>query len=167
MLIRIRSDRSRGDDAGDVVKVCIVASCGGHLTEARALRPAFQHHPHFYVVNDRIALPGDMQGRTYFITHAERDWRVLTNFYEAWRILRRERPTIMLSTGAGPIVPFAIVGRALGIPVIFVETIAQETEPSVSGRIMYHLADRFFYQWKALARYYPDGVYGGPVLWSS
>ena len=167
MLKTILNDCSRADEAREVVKVCIVSSCGGHLTEARALRPAFQHHPHFYVVNDRIALPDDMQGRTYFITHAERDWRVLTNFWEAWRILRRERPTIILSTGAGPIVPFALVGRALGIPVIFVETIAQVTEPSVSGRIMYHLADRFFYQWKALARHYPDGVYGGPVLWSS
>ena len=167
MLKTRRSDHPRADDARDVVKVCIVSSCGGHLAEARALRPAFQQHSHFYVVNDRIALPDDMQGRTYFITHAERDWRVLTNFWEAWRILRRERPTIILSTGAGPIVPFALVGRALGIPVIFVETIAQVTEPSVSGRIMYHLADRFFYQWKALARYYPDGVYGGPVLWSS
>src|SRR5262245_21005454 len=149
------------------VKVCIVASCGGHLTEVRALRPAFQHHTHFYVVNDTIALPDDMKGRTYFITHAERDWRVLANFYEAWRILRRERPTIMLSTGAGPIVPFALVGRLLRIPAIFVEVLTQVTVPSLSGRIMSHLADRFFYQWKALARHFPNGVYGGPVLWSS
>jgi len=149
------------------VKVCIVASCGGHLTEARALRPAFHGHSHFYVLNDTIVLPEDMKGRTYFITHAERDWRVLTNFYEAWRILRRERPTVILSTGAGPIVPFALVGRLLRIPTVFVEVSTQVTEPSVSGRIMYHLADRFFYQWKALARHFPKGVYGGPVLWSS
>jgi beta-1,4-N-acetylglucosaminyltransferase len=167
MLTTLGRDRSRAPDAGAGVKVCIVASCGGHLTEARALRPAFQHHPHFYVVNDRIALPDDMQGRTYFITHAERDWRVLTNFWEAWRILRRERPTIILSTGAGPIVPFALVGRFLRIPTIFIEVSTQVTEPSVSGRIMYHLANRFFYQWKALAPHFPKGVYGGPVLWSS
>ena len=149
------------------MKVCIVASCGGHLTEARALRSAFDHYPHFYVVNATMPLPDDMKGRTYVVTHAERDWRVLTNLYEAWRILRQERPTIILSTGAGQIVPFALVGRLLRIPVVFVEVSTQVTEPSVSGRIMYHLADRFFYQWKALARHFPNGVYGGPVLWSS
>jgi beta-1,4-N-acetylglucosaminyltransferase len=162
MAVEVRSDGGGAD-----VTVCIVASCGGHLAEARALRPAFGQHPHFYVVNDPIILPDDMKGRTYFISHAERDWRVLGNFYEAWSILRRERPTIILSTGAGPVVPFAIVARALRIPVIFVEISAQVTEPSLSGRIMYRLADRFFYQWKALARHYPKGVYGGPVLWSS
>jgi UDP-N-acetylglucosamine:LPS N-acetylglucosamine transferase len=154
-------------NGGYEMEVCIVASCGGHLAEARALRPAFVDYAHFYVVNDAILLPDDMQGRTYFISHAERDWRVLKNLWEAWSILRRERPTVILSTGAGPAVPFALVGRLLRVPVVFVEISAQVTEPSVTGRIMYRLAARFFYQWRALAPHFPEGTYGGPILWSS
>ena len=119
---------------------------------------------HFYVLNDRIALPPDMEGITYFIGHSERDWRFFQNLWEAWRILRKERPTILLSTGAGPIVPFALVGKLLGIRSIFIEIGTQIHTPSLTGRLMYHLADRFFYQWPSLEKYFPKGVYGGTLL---
>jgi UDP-N-acetylglucosamine:LPS N-acetylglucosamine transferase len=142
------------------MKICLVSSCGGHLAELRALMPAFGAHDHFYVVNDRIALPRDMEGRTIFIRHAERDWRVLANFAEAWTILRRERPDLILSTGAGPAVPFALVGKLLSIPTIFVEISAQVQRPSLTGRLLYPVADRFFYQWPGLERFYPKASLG-------
>lgn len=145
------------------MKICIVSSCGGHLAEVRTLRPAYEQYDHFYVLNDQILLPDDMKGRTYFIRHSERDWLFMVNLWEAWQILRRERPRLILSTGAGPIVPFALVGKLLGVRTLFIETAAQVTEPSLTGRVMYHLADRFFYQWKTLARHFPRGVYGGLV----
>ena len=130
------------------MKVCIVSSCGGHLTEARCMRSAYSLYPHFYVLNDRIQLPVDMEGRTYFIAHSERDWRFLLNLWEACRILWNERPSVILSTGAGPVVPFAVVARLFfPIRIIFVETITRIHEPSVTGRLMYLLAHEFYYQW--------------------
>lgn len=146
------------------MKICIVSSSGGHLTEVRELKDAYARHDHFYVLNARIELPRDMQGRTHFIRHAERDWQVLANLVEAWRILRRERPDVILSTGAGPAVPFALAGKLLGIPFVFVETLTRITRPSLTGRIMYRLADAFFYQWKPLERFFPRGIYGGPLV---
>ena len=150
------------DDHGSgEMKICIVSSCGGHLTEARALKPVYERYEHFYVVNDRILLPKDMEGRTYCIRHSERDWLFFVNLWEAWRILRRERPGLILSTGAGPVVPFALVGKLFHVPTIFIEISTQVTDPSVTGRIMYYLADRYFYQWEALVRHFPKGTYGG------
>jgi len=147
------------------VKVCIVSSCGGHLTEVRQLRPAYECFEHFYVLNDRAELPDDMLGRTYFIRHSERDWRFVVNLWEAARILHRERPDVILSTGAGPVVPFAIVARLFTrTKIIFVETAARITGPSMTGRIMYRLADRFYYQWQALEPHFPRGIYGGLVF---
>lgn len=146
------------------MKVCVVSSCGGHLTEVRTLRAAYERHEHFYVLNDRVLLPADMVDKTYFIRHSERDWLFLVNLWEAARILLRERPDVILSTGAGPVVPFALVGKLLGVRSVFVETFNRVTEPSLSGRIMYRLADRFFYQWPQLARFYPRATCGGPVV---
>jgi beta-1,4-N-acetylglucosaminyltransferase len=142
-------------------KICVVSSCGGHLTEVRALRPVYERHDHFYVLNERVQLPEDMEGKTHFIRHSERDWLFLVNLWEAWRILRKERPRLILSTGAGLAVPFALVGKLFRIPVIFVEISAQVIEPSLTGRIMYYLANRFFYQWKGLERHFPKATYGG------
>ena len=146
------------------MKICIVSSCGGHLTEVRALQSVYSDYEHFYVINDWIILPPDMESRTYFIRHSERDLLFFVNLYEAWSILRKERPSLILSTGAGPIVPFALVGKIFRIPIIFIEISAQVIEPSLSGRIMYRLADRFIYQWRTLERFFPKGIYGGPLI---
>ena len=145
-------------------KICIVSSCGGHLTEVRALKTLYQRYEHFYVLNDQVVLPKDMEGKTYFIRHSERDWLFFVNLWEARCILRKEWPNLILSTGAGPAVPFALIGKLFQIPIIFVEISAQVTEPSLSGRIMYYLADRFFYQWKSLESYFPKGSYGGLLV---
>lgn len=147
------------------MRVCIVSSCGGHLTEVRVLKPAYSRYEHFYILNDKAILPIDMQGRTYFITHSERDWRFFLNLWEAFLIVRRERPHVILSTGAGPVVPFALVGRFLfGTRVVFVETITRIHSPSMTGKIMRWLAHDFFYQWDRLAAFFPKGRFGGPLL---
>ena len=144
--------------------ICIVSSCGGHLTEVRSLRPAYEAYDHFYVLNDKAALPADMQGRTYFIRHSQRDGLFLLNLVEAFRILKKESPDVILSTGAGPAVPFAIVGRFLfRTRVIFLETFTRIVKPSLTGRIMYRLSHRFYYQWPTLKRHFPRGICCGPL----
>lgn len=149
---------------GEQRTVCVVSSCGGHLTEVRSLKRSYSRYRHFYVLNDRVSLPDDMVGRTYFIRHSERDRLFIVNLWEAWTILRRERPNVILSTGAGPAVPFALVGLLLRIPTIFIETITRVDAPSLTGRIMYHLAARFIYQWPRLANWFPRGEFGGRIV---
>jgi beta-1,4-N-acetylglucosaminyltransferase len=146
------------------MKICLVSSCGGHLTEIRAMKAAYERHDYFYVLNDHLELPEEMEGKTYFIRHSERDWLFFVNLWEAYKLIRKERPALILSTGAGPAVPFALIGKLFRIPNIFVEISAQVTEPSLTGRIMYRLADRFFYQWKSLEPHFPKATYGGPLL---
>ena len=144
--------------------ICIVTSCGGHLSEALRLKPAYENCDYFFVVNDRIVLPKEMEGRTIFIRHSERDWLFLVNLWEAWRIFRRDRPALLLSTGAGPAVPFALIAKLFRVPIVFVEISAQVAKPSLTGRILYRLADRFFYQWEGLRRFFPKATYGGLLL---
>jgi len=147
------------------LKICIVSSCGGHLTEVRQLKSAYAGYDHFYVINDSVELPEDMRGRTYFIRHSERDWLFVVNLWEALRILMRERPDVILSTGAGPVVPFALVARLL-LPtrILFIETATRISQPSMTGRIMYWLAHRFYYQWRSLEPHFRRGTYGGVVF---
>lgn len=147
------------------MKVCIVSSCGGHLTEVRCMREAYEQFDYFYVINDKIDLPEDMRNKTYFISHSERDWRFFQNLWQAVRILVKEKPTVILSTGAGPVIPFSIVGRIFfHVRVIYIETITRISEPSITGRIMYWISHYFFYQWRPLKKHFPKGRYGGPLI---
>jgi len=103
------------------------------------------------VLNDKTLLPDDMKDKTLFIRHAERNYLVLLNFWEAWKILRNKKPDILLSTGAGPVVPFAILARLFfNTRIVFIETITRINQPSLTAKIMYYFSHDFFYQWEDL-----------------
>lgn len=72
-------------------KICIVSSCGGHLTEVMMLLPIYSSYDHFYVLNDKALLSKDIKNKTYFITHSERDWKFFKNLWEAFVILTKEK----------------------------------------------------------------------------
>ncbi|OGT37979.1 MAG: hypothetical protein A3F11_03140 [Gammaproteobacteria bacterium RIFCSPHIGHO2_12_FULL_37_14] len=146
-------------------KICVISSCGGHLSEVRVLLPVYSTYDYFYVLNDKALLASDMQNKTYFITHAERNWKIFINMWEAFKIIRKERPTVLMSTGAGLIVPFSLIARFFfGIKTIYIETIAYVDRPSLTGKIMYYLADFFYYQWPGLKQFFPKGEYIGALL---
>ena len=128
------------------------------------LFPVIKDYDWFFVVNAKGNLPKDIEGRSLRIVHSERDWKLIINFWEAARILLARRPDVIISCGAGPAVPFALVGKAMGMKVIFIETFAAVERPTLTGRLLRPLADLFIYQWKNLATFYPNGVYGGPIF---
>lgn len=144
--------------------ICLVTPSGGHLTEVRALKAAYEDHPHHFVINVDIVEPEDMRGRTTVITVSQRDLKFFVNLYEAWQILRAQKPKVILTTGGGFSVAFTLVGKLLGIPTIYIETVAKVNIPTVTGRFMYPLADRFFYQWPYLKEFFPKGQYIGLIL---
>lgn len=151
---------------GDV-KVALVSSVGGHLTELLALRSAYEDLPHFYVFNDETQFTPPEGVAVYTVAHAERDARVLWNLVEFARIFAKERPTVMLSTGAGPAVPAALVAKAMGIRVVYVETVAATEKPTLTGRLMQPLADAFFVQWPSLLAKLKGSRHCGSIFGSS
>lgn len=152
------------DLPGKALRLCVVSSVGGHLDEVMALFPVFRETDWFFVVNAEGALPEEIRGRTVRIVHSERDWKLLVNLWEAFRILRERRPHAILSCGAGPAVPFALVGKLLGAKVIFVESFAAVERPTLTGRILYRIADRFLYQWETLRPFFPKGEFVGTLF---
>ena len=145
-------------------KLLLVCPSGGHLAEIRALQSVYSARPHFYVLNVPIIESPDMKGRTQIITLSQRDWKFLINLWEAFTIIRREKPAAILTTGGGFSVAFTLVGKLFNVRTAYVETVAKVNIPTVTGRIMYHLADRFFYQWQQVERYFPEGEYVGLIL---
>lgn len=147
------------------MRICVVSSGGGHLTEVMTLCNALEGFDIFYVINLRVDLPDNIKNRSIYITHSERDWKLLVNIFESYKILSRERPDVILSTGAGPAVPMALVGRYLfNCKIIYIETITSVTRPSLTGRIMYFLAHNFYYQWESLRKFFPKGQHRGTLL---
>jgi UDP-N-acetylglucosamine:LPS N-acetylglucosamine transferase len=100
-----------------------------------------------------------MNNKTIFITHAERNIKQFINFFEAYKILKKYKPKVILSTGASPIVPFSILSILIfKSKIIYIETLTSVTKPSLTGKIMYYLADNFYYRWTSLNKYFPKGL---------
>ena len=81
------------------------------------------------------------------------------NFVEAFYYILKFRPRVFLSTGASPAVPFSLFSKIIGTKVIFVESLSRVNRPSLTGRIMYKIADEFYIQWPNLKKIFPSALY--------
>jgi beta-1,4-N-acetylglucosaminyltransferase len=147
------------------LRVGVVSSVGGHLSEVLELLPELLPHELFFVLNDEAPWRRELESfRRYRIVHAERDARLLINLVEAARILRRERPDVLISMGASPAVPFFGLGRLLGVRTIFIESFAAVEKPTLTGRLLHGVAHHFFVQWPELLKVLPRARYVGPIF---
>lgn len=144
------------------MKIALVSSVGGHLTELLRLTSTLPGEK-VWVLNDATPiLPPEVA--PYRVAHAERDLRVLWNLVEMAAIFARERPDVLLSVGAGPAVPAAVVARLAGIPVVYVEPSSAVRELTLTGRIMRYLANVFFVQSEELAKTHRWARFAGSLL---
>jgi beta-1,4-N-acetylglucosaminyltransferase len=132
----------------------IVCSTGGHLLEMQELREAWAPFERVWVTFDksdsRSLLRGERVVHAFGPTNRNIP-NLLRNLRLALRVLRRERPSSILTTGAGVAVPFAWIGRVLGIPTIYVESMTRIDGLSLSGRLIAPVAERLYAQWPELA----------------
>lgn len=83
------------------------------------------------------------------------------NSIQAFFILLKIKPELIVSTGAGIAIPTCILGKILGKKIVFIESFARIDFPSRTGKFMYKVADIFIVQHKSLLKYYPKAIYGG------
>jgi beta-1,4-N-acetylglucosaminyltransferase len=80
---------------------------------------------------------------------------------EIVRVLIKVRPKAVIGCGPAIAVLASAVGKLLGSVIIFVETGSRVSNLSLSGKLMYRVADQFFVQWPNLQSKYPRAIYAG------
>jgi beta-1,4-N-acetylglucosaminyltransferase len=147
-------------------KICVICSGGGHFTEAMELAPAFEKHPHFFVT---FKVKGKKIKRTekktyYIFNPGKKIPMFLLTFLESLYIFIKEKPEVVITTGAGLAIPFCYIAKFFGKKIIFLETMTAITKPSNTGKIIYPIADLFIIQWESLREFFPKATYGGPLV---
>jgi UDP-N-acetylglucosamine:LPS N-acetylglucosamine transferase len=82
----------------------------------------------------------------------------------AFRLLRREKPSVIVSTGAGVAVPFFVLGWLRGVPTVYLEVYDRIDSPTLTGRLCRPFARLFCVQWEDQRKFYPGSVVVGPLL---
>jgi len=147
--------------------VLLVCSSGGHLTQLHNLRGWWEGVDRTWVTFDKPDAVSLLRGEdTVWAYHptTRNVWNLLRNALLAVRTIRRTRPALIVSTGAGVAVPFFVVGKLLGARTIFVEVFDRIDSRTVTGRMCAPFTDRFLLQWDEQRAVYPKGEVVGPLL---
>ncbi len=131
------------------MKICLVCSHGGHLTETLQLMDAFRGQEIFFATY-HSARDADVQkiARAYFTENIGTNiFRMLETFVWAFRILLVEKPEVILSLGAEIAVPFLYIGKLIGKKTIFIESWCRVENLSLTGKLVYPIVDAFWVQW--------------------
>ena len=145
----------------------LVCSSGGHLLQLLALREAWEGFDRVWVTFDAGDSRALLAGEEVVHAHQPTNRNVpnlLRNIVLASRVVRRERPFAVVTTGAGVAVPFVWLGRLFGARVVYVETLSRIDRPSLSYRLVAPAVSRTYVQWPELQRALRRAHYCGTVF---
>lgn len=146
-------------------RILCVSSGGGHWVELVRLLPAFDGHDVAMVTVDKAYCGEAGSARFYTVRDVTR-WnklRWLQTLSKLVWILICERPDVVVSTGALPGYFAVRLAKFLGARTIWLDSIANVEELSMSGRMIGRHADLWLTQWPHLVT--PEGpYYRGSVL---
>ncbi len=119
-----------------------------------ALKSAWDDLPRVWITTraaDTEALLRDERKIYGYVPTARNVKNMLRNLWLAVAMVRRHRPDVLLSTGGGLTFPVFVAGKLMGARLIYVESLTRVDGPSLTGRLVYPLVDRFFVQWDSAA----------------
>ena len=146
--------------------VLLVASSGGHLHQLWEFRDGWRREARAWVTFDTPDVNEMLDcERVHFAYHpTNRNFvNLARNAVLAIKLMRVERPAVMLTTGAGLAVPFAYAAWVFRVPVIWVEGLGRVTNLSLSARLVSPVARRVFVQWPELADRVAKAEYAGSI----
>jgi len=143
--------------------VLAVASGGGHWVQLQRLRPAFDGCDlHFATVHPE-APPEVDRGHFHPIPDANQRQPIalLALAARLAALLIKLRPDVIVSTGAAPGLLAIAIGRLIGARTLFIDSIANAQQPSLSAKLAKHVAHLTLSQWPEVAQQYGLNYYGG------
>ena len=166
---------ARRDSFRRGLRICLAASGGGHVRQLLDLQPAWSRYDHFFVTED-TALGQTLSAshRTYFVPHFA--WgqaklgapfrmvgRAIASLFRSARAILRERPDVLITTGAGAVIFVVLWARLFGARIVVIESFARVERPSLFGRLAAPLAHDLIVQSAKLATTYPRAKVFDPL----
>jgi UDP-N-acetylglucosamine:LPS N-acetylglucosamine transferase len=167
------------------MKIGILCSAGGHLTQALSVLEAFQGHDCFLVLQNFPTVKNFNPPyffKTYHlkilfnyglgikISSRQIIWlgvyiTLLNNTVELIKIFMKEKPDALFSTGSEIAIPAFYIGKFLfGAKLIFLESIARIKDISLTGKVLLPIVNLFLVQWEELLHKYKKAKFWGRVI---
>lgn len=149
------------------MKVCLVGSSGGHLTHLYLLKPFWQDQERFWVTFDKEDARSVLREEKMYACHypTNRNFKnLLKNTVLAYQVLKNEKPDVIISSGAAVAVPFFYLGKLFGAKTVYIEVFDRIDKPTLTGKMVYPVTDKFIVQWEDMKKVYPKGINLGSIF---
>lgn len=148
-------------------KFCIVGSSGGHLTHMCLLKDIWSKHDRVWVTFDKIDANSKLKNEKKYWCHYPTNRNIpnlVRNTFLAFKVLKKEKPDIIISSGAAVAIPFFFLGKLMGKKLVYIEVYDRIDKPTISGRICYKFADKFIVQWDEQLKVYSKSINLGRIF---
>ncbi|MDR1794343.1 MAG: polysaccharide biosynthesis protein [Erysipelotrichaceae bacterium] len=154
------------------MKILFIASTGGHLEELLQLSDLLAKSDSWVVTEktkSTLHLKAGKHPVSFLVFGTKDHWLVypfkfLYNCIRSLILYLRIKPDAIITTGTHTAVPMCYWGKLLGAKIIYIETFANITTKTLSGRLVYPIADLFIVQWHSMQELYPKAVVGGWIF---
>lgn len=153
--------------AKEKLRICLVASAGGHISQLLKLSDSWAGCETVYITTTGVQRDElGKFGKVYVAgecnrQHPIRAVKVLLRCI--WAVLK-EKPDVVISSGAAAGCIVCFLGKLLGAKVVWLDSITNVERISLSGRMVRYIADLCLVQWPELAERYKNTEYQGSVI---
>lgn len=154
-------------------RVMFISSCGGHLNELMQLKPMFKLYD-YTIITEKMPttwyLKDEQKGKVHYLIYGTKDhmltypFKLLINCFISLVYFIRYRPKFIITTGVHTAGPMCCIGHIFGSKIIYIETFANISTKTITGKLIYHFADLFVVQWESMLKLYPKATYGGWIF---
>ena len=149
------------------MKACLVCLSRGHLTHLYMLKPFWGTKDRFWVTFNKedaqSLLKDEKIYPCYYPTNRSLK-ALIKNSVIAWNVLLKERPDLIISSGAAVAVPFFYLGKCFGAKTIYVEVFDRINKPTITGKLVYPISDKFIVEWEEMKKVYPKAINLGSIF---
>ena len=131
------------------------------------LKPLMDKYDSFIVTEKTSYCVKSGQKTYYFpqINRYEKLWfvKLLWIAIKSLHIYIKEKPDAIVCTGVLAMIPLCLICKIFGKKLIYIESFAKISSPTLSGKLLYNYADQFYVQWDSMKKVYPNAIYLGGI----
>ncbi|MGF1559133.1 MAG: PssD/Cps14F family polysaccharide biosynthesis glycosyltransferase [Flavobacteriaceae bacterium] len=153
-------------------KIILVSSKGGHFAQLQMLEELFLKYDYLLLTEDskstrplkekynidflRSRSEGKGRGILFF-------WILIVNFFLTLKIFMKHFPKVIITTGSHTAFPVCILGRILGVKVVYIVSYARVTTPEKTANLLRPFVNKYVVQWPEMKEKYPGSEYLGGI----
>lgn len=151
--------------------VIFISSTGGHLDELLHLKKLFSKYNSF-IITEKTKSNKQLKEKysnVYFLVYGTRKYIISYFFKAIFNIVKsiilffKIKPKVVITTGTHTAVPMCYIAKLFRKKIIYIETFANKNTKTLTGKLIYPIANTFIVQWEEMLKLYPKAIYAGSI----